>query len=505
MAWPNPNKLLVEGDEDQRVIPQLIEANGIPWGESRAEWIVEIKAVGGIERLLEPGSISAQLKERDLQRLGILVDADSDAQACWQRIRAQCIGPYPSLPVELDPAGIVAESQDGQRLGVWLMSDNRSCGMLETFLAYLVPTGAEKLWTHASGCRRRQVPQQQSKSRVPPPVLPGLSTFHAVYWLDSGSNQSPGDRPRMSPYASDGARLFSEGSVLLAMLLAFGVGRLIRALLIAADRWRWQWRRREQAGSDAGERGEDLHPYELGLVNGDADGAIATCVCSLAQRGLVEIDPQGQLVRTARQPELALAPDGIFRGVVTATKLPGLERAVLSGLSHVRATPYSQLRRMSWVREEAENLAGRPEARGLVRSRPSYHLHALAVSAPYDVIMVMTALSLWRTGPIVALLYLAIAVLIRARARQSAWLAPVPRCTRRGQAALAHLAEQHAWLIDKARIAPETLADDELALVCAIQGEANLRGSLAALSAMFIAGNARVSLHQRTIKPSLLD
>ncbi len=39
----NPKKLLVEGKEDERVIPQLMEANGIRWGEKRPEWVVEIK------------------------------------------------------------------------------------------------------------------------------------------------------------------------------------------------------------------------------------------------------------------------------------------------------------------------------------------------------------------------------------------------------------------------------------------------------------------------------
>lgn len=53
MPEHNPNRLLVEGDEDKRVIPQLIEANGIRWGERNQERIVEIKAAGGIEKLLE--------------------------------------------------------------------------------------------------------------------------------------------------------------------------------------------------------------------------------------------------------------------------------------------------------------------------------------------------------------------------------------------------------------------------------------------------------------------
>lgn len=38
---------------------------------------------------------------------------------------------------------------EGKTLGIWLMPDNRSRGMLETFLAYLVPGGGSDLWTHA--------------------------------------------------------------------------------------------------------------------------------------------------------------------------------------------------------------------------------------------------------------------------------------------------------------------------------------------------------------------
>ena len=45
--------LLVEGEEDKRVIPQLVEANGIKWGEKEKEWIVEIQALGSVEKLLD--------------------------------------------------------------------------------------------------------------------------------------------------------------------------------------------------------------------------------------------------------------------------------------------------------------------------------------------------------------------------------------------------------------------------------------------------------------------
>lgn len=103
MSLPNPNKLLVEGEEDKRVVPELIELNGIPWCSSRSERIVEIEAVGGIEEILKPGSISAELKERNLKRLGILVDADDEPAKCWQRIRGACADLFPALPASPDP------------------------------------------------------------------------------------------------------------------------------------------------------------------------------------------------------------------------------------------------------------------------------------------------------------------------------------------------------------------------------------------------------------------
>jgi hypothetical protein len=141
MRLPNANKLLVEGDEDKRVIPQLIEANGIRWGERRDEWPVEIEAVGGIDELLRPGSIRAELGQRNLQRLGILLDADDQPAERWQRLRAECAALSLDLPATPPPEGAIVRSQEGKSLGIWLMPDNQSRGMLETFLAYLCPTG----------------------------------------------------------------------------------------------------------------------------------------------------------------------------------------------------------------------------------------------------------------------------------------------------------------------------------------------------------------------------
>jgi hypothetical protein len=56
MARANPNVLLVEGDEDKRVMPFLLDEY-VVWGDKEEDWVVEVKSLGGIEELLEPGNI----------------------------------------------------------------------------------------------------------------------------------------------------------------------------------------------------------------------------------------------------------------------------------------------------------------------------------------------------------------------------------------------------------------------------------------------------------------
>ena len=76
MAKANPNKLLVEGDEEKRVIPFLMD-KFVVWGDRHDEWLVEIKEFGGIEGLLKPGVIEAEPREPGLKVLGIIIDADN--------------------------------------------------------------------------------------------------------------------------------------------------------------------------------------------------------------------------------------------------------------------------------------------------------------------------------------------------------------------------------------------------------------------------------------------
>jgi hypothetical protein len=138
---------MVEGEEDKRVIPQLIEAYGIPWGKTRATAIVDIEAYDGIENLM--AAIGTELQASDRKALGIVVDADEDGGGRWQRLRQACARSIPNCPETLPPKGLVVKTDNDIQFGVWMMPDNCSRGMLETFLMYLVPDPTNVVWEYA--------------------------------------------------------------------------------------------------------------------------------------------------------------------------------------------------------------------------------------------------------------------------------------------------------------------------------------------------------------------
>ncbi|HEX4613581.1 MAG TPA: DUF3226 domain-containing protein [Urbifossiella sp.] len=163
MSKPHPRLLLVEGKDEKWVIPQLIEKAGIPWGEKneRDRWPADIIDYDGVENLLKPGEIEAQLKSPGLTALGVLLDANSDPVGRWTRARARAVGAFPMLPADLPHDGVVIQNADGLRFGVWLMPDCSSPGMLETFLALFVNDPTAGLWPFvAAHCRDAQTLHQ---------------------------------------------------------------------------------------------------------------------------------------------------------------------------------------------------------------------------------------------------------------------------------------------------------------------------------------------------------
>lgn len=141
-------KLIVEGEQDKRVIPYLIEANGIPWSNTQEKFIVHIEPYGS-DQFIDADIISTELKASGLTHLGFIVDADDNLPARWQSVRNACCKSIHDIPTDLPETGLIHKTQAGIQFGVWIMPDNHQRGMLETFLAYMIPNESEPLWQYA--------------------------------------------------------------------------------------------------------------------------------------------------------------------------------------------------------------------------------------------------------------------------------------------------------------------------------------------------------------------
>lgn len=143
-------RLLVEGAKDRRLIPYLMERNGVPWPKGNEP--IDIQDLG--QNLLTKSEASAFLKLPGLQCLGVILDADVHADAVWQRITSWFDQEFTAMPASIPSAGYVSGvNSAGIRLGAWIMPDNQSSGMLETFLTYLVRVEHRQLWEYARTAR----------------------------------------------------------------------------------------------------------------------------------------------------------------------------------------------------------------------------------------------------------------------------------------------------------------------------------------------------------------
>ena len=159
--------LLVEGTDDLHVMRHICRNHGIPH-------LDEIRPHGGAGPLLE--AIPVQLKsasdEGDV--VGVVVDADQDISTRWRQLHRifEAAG-YPNVPRQPDPTGTILNSPIRSllpRVGVWVMPDNRTDGILEDFLRFLIPQGDALLYhviqSVASIPRRRFSPNDEPKAII---------------------------------------------------------------------------------------------------------------------------------------------------------------------------------------------------------------------------------------------------------------------------------------------------------------------------------------------------
>jgi len=135
--------LLVEGRDDKYVFRAI-------FGQRQLEHLDDIKEHGGKDELLE--ALPVQLKESDVEAVGIVLDADDNCSARWEAVRSRLItSGYLTVPEEPAAGGTIIHAPANSllpRVGVWLMPDNRISGILEDFLRYLIPE-PNPLYAHA--------------------------------------------------------------------------------------------------------------------------------------------------------------------------------------------------------------------------------------------------------------------------------------------------------------------------------------------------------------------
>jgi len=146
-AGDHPRLLLVEGETERRLLPELLEANGVVW--SKDEVPVYIEPMGGFDKFWRDGVIRTHLKAARREAVGLIFDADQLEDRRWKTAVSKCRS-FAELPA-LPPAEgwIGASTAEGPRFGVWMMPDNQSRGYLETFLHFLVRDSDDPLYQHA--------------------------------------------------------------------------------------------------------------------------------------------------------------------------------------------------------------------------------------------------------------------------------------------------------------------------------------------------------------------
>ena len=157
--------LLVEGKDEFHVLSRLLEHHRVPE-------TFQIKDKDGIEKLLK--TLDVELDAGGLERLGVVVDADTDTVSRWQSLRSIFAQSGCPLPEQADPLGTIVELSGRTlvRVGVWIMPDNEAQGMLEDFVRSLVPPG-DVLLAYAEECvdeaivrDRRFRPSYRSKALI---------------------------------------------------------------------------------------------------------------------------------------------------------------------------------------------------------------------------------------------------------------------------------------------------------------------------------------------------
>ena len=200
--------LLVEGTDDEHVIKHICDSHDI-------DHLDEVKPHGGADNLLRALPRQLARMEDAGDALGVVIDADDSPDARWQSIRDIFTqAGYPNVPQRPDPNGTILDSPEEAflpRAGVWIMPDNKTPGILEDFLRFLIPNQPNPLFAHA----------ERSVATVPERRFTENDTPKALIHTWLAWQNEPG-----KPYGTAIAARFLDLRLPQAQALAGWLGRL---------------------------------------------------------------------------------------------------------------------------------------------------------------------------------------------------------------------------------------------------------------------------------------
>ncbi|MBI5914601.1 MAG: hypothetical protein HY842_04435 [Bacteroidetes bacterium] len=145
-------QLIVEGS-DAIVIANICIKRQLPppngYADPRQFEEEFVVAAGGYDKAII--AFREALNNTDLNRIGIVVDADEPGAAHrWETLKNILHEQFPDFDLSayiLSANGIVIEILPTLTVGIWVMPDNNSTGYLEHFVAKLAPQ-EDELWRH---------------------------------------------------------------------------------------------------------------------------------------------------------------------------------------------------------------------------------------------------------------------------------------------------------------------------------------------------------------------
>lgn len=179
--------LLVEGNDDKHSVIGLMKHH-TSWPEDRNLWPVWVEVGNSVSELLAEGYLTSELKAKNVEIVGLMLDADINSEGRYQRIHQLCKGLFPEIPEQLPSDGLVIENEEKKRFGVWIMPNNQIAGDLETFLRSLVPDEQERIWKLAC---ESVLNARYAGAKCRDVHVPKANLYTWLAWQDS-PGQAPG-------------------------------------------------------------------------------------------------------------------------------------------------------------------------------------------------------------------------------------------------------------------------------------------------------------------------